>query len=58
MPSTKVRGEVMNMDGQEGGMGRLGLATDFKQASWVFLGRQRELLKGLEQGRRIITMVR
>lgn len=58
MPITKVRGGgVMNvMDRRVGG--RLGWATDFRQASWAFLRRQRELLKGLEQGRRIITMAR
>lgn len=57
MPNTKVRGEGMNMCGQEGGVGRLGWAMEFRQASWALLGGQRELLKGLEQGRRIITMV-
>ena len=57
MPNTKARGEGMNMCGQEGGVGRLGRAMGFRQASWALLGRQREPLKGLEQGRSIIISV-
>lgn len=47
MPSTKMRGESMNMCGGKGGTGGPGRVMNFRQ-SRKLLGRQGELVKGSE----------